>query len=116
MLRRCPELRTWSHGGSSSGKRWARAATEGDPMTATQESGTRTGDKLLGKVAFVTGGTRGIGAAICRSLAAQGANVAAGYSGNHEAAQKFAQDFTAGFPDRDVTVHRGDIGSAEDCR
>src|ERR1700712_1339845 len=116
MLRRCPELRTWSHGGSSSGKRWARAATEGDAMTATQESGTRTGDKLLGKVAFVTGGTRGIGAAICRSLASQGADVAAGYSGNQQAATTFAEDFTASFPDRELTVHRGDIGSADDCR
>jgi NAD(P)-dependent dehydrogenase (short-subunit alcohol dehydrogenase family) len=85
-------------------------------MTATQASGTRTGEKLLGKVAFVTGGTRGIGAAICRSLASQGADVAAGYSGNQEAAETFAQDFTATFPDRDVTVHRGDIGSADDCR
>lgn len=92
------------------------SATEGDAMTATQESATRTGDKLLGRVAFVTGGTRGIGAAICRSLASQGADVAAGYSGNQEAAEKFAQDFTDTFPDRQVTVHRGDVGSADDCR
>ena len=74
------------------------------------------GEKLLGRAAFVTGGTRGIGAAICLSLAAQGADVAAGYSGNEQAAEQFANDFAASFPDRKLTVHRGDISSAEDCR
>ena len=85
-------------------------------MTATQASTARTGEKLLGKVAFVTGGTRGIGAAISRSLASQGADIAAGYSGNQSAAEGFAAEFTGAFPDRQVSVHRGDIGSADDCR
>ncbi len=85
-------------------------------MTATETTRTRVGDKLLGRAAFVTGGTRGIGAAICRSLATQGADVAAGYSGNHEAAQRFAEVFAADFPDRSLTLHRGDISSADDCR
>jgi NAD(P)-dependent dehydrogenase (short-subunit alcohol dehydrogenase family) len=85
-------------------------------VTATQSLTTRAGEKLLGKVAFVTGGTRGIGAAISRSLASQGAHVAAGYSGNQQAAERFAQNFSDTFPDRQVTVHRGDIGAADDCR
>src|SRR3954454_22956894 len=93
----------------------ARRAGE-DAMTATQESMRTTGDKLLGRVAFVTGGTRGIGAAICRSLAPQGADVAAGYSGNHERAEMFAQDFAGAYPQSHVSVHRGDIASPDDCR
>jgi acetoacetyl-CoA reductase/3-oxoacyl-[acyl-carrier protein] reductase len=93
-----------------------RAATEEDAMTATQVRTTRAGDKLLGRVAFVTGGTRGIGAAICRSLAAQGADVAAGFSGNQQRADEFARDFSGTFPDSHMSVHRGDIGSADDCR
>jgi acetoacetyl-CoA reductase/3-oxoacyl-[acyl-carrier protein] reductase len=116
MLRPCPVPEGAELFGSGSGGTVSRAATEGDAMTATQERAIKAGDKLLGRVAFVTGGTRGIGAAICRSLASQGADVAAGYSGNHEAAEGFAEDFSGTFPDRHVTVHRGDIGSAEDCR
>jgi NAD(P)-dependent dehydrogenase (short-subunit alcohol dehydrogenase family) len=45
--------------------------------------------RLHGRVAFVTGGTRGIGGATCRSLAEQGADVAAGYSRDRETAEAF---------------------------
>ena len=43
----------------------------------------------MAKVAIVTGGTRGIGAAISRGLKAAGYTVAATYHGNDEAAAKF---------------------------
>ena len=42
------------------------------------------------RVAIVTGGTRGIGAAISEVLAADGTHVAAVYAGNHEAARALA--------------------------
>ncbi|XBB69976.1 beta-ketoacyl-ACP reductase [Nocardioides sp. WV_118_6] len=79
--------------------------------------GTHLGrSKLDGRVALVTGGTRGIGASICRSLASQGAIVAAGYSGNEEAAHAFAEELRTSYPDATFSVHRGNIGEPADCR
>jgi acetoacetyl-CoA reductase/3-oxoacyl-[acyl-carrier protein] reductase len=75
---------------------------------------TRIGDKLAGRVAFVTGGTRGIGAAICQSLAAQGAIVAAGYGRDEQRAREFLSDLEAG--GLEGSEHQGNVGSAEDCR
>src|SRR5271170_4138757 len=45
----------------------------------------------MSRVAVVTGGTRGIGAAISESLHAAGYKVAAVYHGNEEAAQAFTK-------------------------
>lgn len=44
------------------------------------------------RVALVTGGSRGIGAAISKELAAKGYKVAATYAGNDEAAAKFTEE------------------------
>jgi acetoacetyl-CoA reductase len=63
----------------------------------------------MARVAFVTGGTRGIGLAISERLAADGYKVAAGYSGN-EAAAKACADAHG------VMVVKGNVGSFDDCR
>jgi 3-oxoacyl-[acyl-carrier protein] reductase len=45
-------------------------------------------DLLSGKVALVTGGSRGIGAAVCRDLSSHRAKVAINYRENREAAER----------------------------
>ena len=52
--------------------------------------------ELEGKVALVTGGSRGIGAACARALAARGASVALTYSASAEAASKIASELGSG--------------------
>ena len=46
----------------------------------------------MARTALVTGGSRGIGAAISKALKAEGYNVAATYAGNDEAAAKFTEE------------------------
>ena len=66
--------------------------------------------ELDGRIALVTGGSRGIGAAICDELAAAGAVVAVNYARNADAAAAVCERIAAaGGPGHAV---QGDIGSA----
>jgi NAD(P)-dependent dehydrogenase (short-subunit alcohol dehydrogenase family) len=71
-------------------------------------------DDLTGRVVVVTGGTRGIGAAISRCLAAKGATVAAAYGANRERAEQFRSELEGS--GKSVSIHPGDVGSIEDCQ
>ena len=62
----------------------------------------------MSRVALVTGGTRGIGAAIAKALQAADYKVAANYAGNDDAAQKFKDD--TGIP-----VFKWDVSSYDAC-
>jgi acetoacetyl-CoA reductase len=62
----------------------------------------------MARVALVTGGSRGIGAAISKGLKAAGYTVAASYAGNDEAAQKFKGE--TGIP-----VYKWDVGDYDAC-
>src|SRR6187402_1072142 len=62
----------------------------------------------MARVAVVTGGTRGIGAAISKALKAAGYKVAANYAGNDEAAAKFKAE--TGIP-----VYKWDVSSFDAC-
>ncbi len=60
------------------------------------------------KVALVTGGTRGIGAAISLALKEAGYAVAANYAGNDEAATAFSKE-------HGINVYKWNVGDYDSC-
>ena len=63
----------------------------------------------MSRVALVTGGTRGIGEAICVALKDAGYSVVATYAGNDEAAQKFNSE-------TDIPIYKFDVGDYDVCQ
>ena len=84
------------------------ATTDSSPQTAER------GKELTGRVALVTGGTRGIGAAICQNLVDAGAVVAAGFSSNQQRADELRQSITTA--GGTLSLHQGNVGDYEDCQ
>ncbi|MGF6967642.1 3-oxoacyl-[acyl-carrier protein] reductase [Paraburkholderia sp. WC7.3g] len=70
--------------------------------------------KLTGKVAVVTGGSKGIGAAIAKALAAQGASVVVNYASSRAGADNVVADITAA-GGKAVAVG-GDVSKAADAK
>ncbi|HXO52973.1 MAG TPA: SDR family NAD(P)-dependent oxidoreductase [Mycobacterium sp.] len=84
--------------------------------SAPRQSNPPATDKLAGRVAFVTGGTRGIGAAIAHSVANQGATVAVGYNRDNDSAERFVADLLTKTRPHGASAHQGNVGAPGDCR
>jgi acetoacetyl-CoA reductase len=68
---------------------------------------------LEGKVALVTGGTGGIGAAICLKLAESGAKVATNYRNEEKAQAWQAEAKAAG---HDIAIYQADVSDFDACQ
>jgi NAD(P)-dependent dehydrogenase (short-subunit alcohol dehydrogenase family) len=82
--------------------------------TGSKSQSAERSKDLTGRVALVTGGTRGIGAAICHNLAADGAVVAAGYSSNQGRADELRREIEA--EGGTLSLHQGNVGDFEECQ
>lgn len=69
--------------------------------------------KLAGKVALVTGGSRGIGRAIVQAFAREGAHVAFVYHSNSQAADELVQALK--LDQREAVAFQADVKSKEAC-
>ncbi len=69
--------------------------------------------ELTGKIALVTGGTGGIGAAICTKLAASGAKLATNYRNEEKAKAWQAKVKEQGY---DIAIYQADVSDFDACK
>lgn len=69
---------------------------------------------LSGKVAIVTGASKGIGAGIAKGLAGAGASVVVNYAGSKEGAEQVVRDIVA--QDGKAVAVQADVAKAEDVK
>ncbi|MDP8965356.1 MAG: SDR family oxidoreductase [Cyanobacteriota bacterium] len=84
------------------------------PKPKFDDSAHKGSDKLLGKVAIITGGDSGIGRAVAIAFAKEGADVAVMYLNEHEDAEKTQQLVKE--LGRDCLTIAGDIGDESFCK
>ena len=70
--------------------------------------------KLAGKVAIITGASKGIGAAAAKALAAEGAAVAVNYSSGKQGAERVVSQITG--EDGKATAIQADVSKAIDVK
>lgn len=83
-------------------------------MNEVSLPGTEAAPDLTGEVAVVTGGTKGIGNAVARHLAAAGATTVATYHRDDEAAERAREDLAS--LDASTAVRRFDVGDSDAVR
>ncbi|MDX2199881.1 MAG: 3-oxoacyl-[acyl-carrier-protein] reductase [Phycisphaerae bacterium] len=69
---------------------------------------------LLGKVALVTGGSRGIGRAICEALAAEQATIVVNYVSKPESANEVVEMLKRDYQ-VDAVAYKADIAKVDEC-
>jgi 3-oxoacyl-[acyl-carrier protein] reductase len=81
---------------------------------SNKNGGSPAAGKLVGKVAIVTGASKGIGAGIAKALGAEGASVVVNYAVSREGAERVVADIT-GAGGQAIAV-QGDVSKADDVR
>lgn len=84
-----------------------------NPLPQSEDTAYRGSGKLLGKVAYISGGDSGIGRAVAILFAKEGANVAIGYLNEEEDAQETRRQVEE--ERRRCLLLPGDIGDPDFC-